>query len=430
MIVGLDADHRSVCKFGSATDDDYIQVSRNIVDLVTEATDAFSEREQTTGSDLLQAKTPSLPPTALHDACSEGDLDKISSLLEAKADINAMDSRDFTLLMIACERDDMRVVDFLLSKGADTKRDSSLFNSPISLAIDNGNTEMVTLLFDNGVPIDQRTKMRLSLAEVQITPLGQAAMKGHASLVELILKRNPGPNVNAKLGVLGWTPLHHAVYGRHEAVIRLLLQYKAKIDITYNKGNTPLVPTGYVSNKNSKDGQDWYAKLKTVIEDCTSEGRYSEAAELLAQPQSTINKAVNTAWQQHMLAVAGFIPNPEPLRTPNPQHLPSQSTSVSSTTSLRQPGPGSSRSPPNSQPAYELPTDAGPRAANLQSAVGGRPGYYPQIPGETTRQRSPYAVELPTNGPGTNNPVHPATAANMPTRRRGVNKTEKNCIVS
>jgi ankyrin repeat protein len=427
MIVGLNADHRSVCKFGSATDDDYIQVSRNIVDLVTEATDAFSERErQVNGSDLLQPQATSVPPTALHDACSEGDMDKISSLLEVKADINAMDSRDFTPLMIACERDDLRLVDFLVSKGADTKRDSSLFNSPISLAIDNGNAEMVTLLFDNGVPIEQRTKMRLSLAEVQITPLGQAAMKGHASLVELILKRNPGPNVNAKLGVLGWTSLHHAVYGRHEAVIRLLLQYKAKINITDNKGNTPLVPTGYVSKKNSKDGQDWYAKLKTLIEDWTSEGRYSEAAELLAQTRSTISKAVNTAWQQHMLAVAGFVPDVESLRTPNSQLLPSQSTSISSTTSPRQPGPGSARPSANSQPAYELPANAGPKAAYSQ----GQPGCYPQTPGETTRQRSPHAVELPTNRPGTTIAVPPATTANIPSRRRGVNKTEKKYIVS
>jgi ankyrin repeat protein len=402
----LDADHRSICKFGSATDDDYIQVSRGIVRLVNEATDDFSKRQrQATGSDLLQPQGTSVPPTALHDACSEGDLGKISSLLEASADINARDSREFTPLMIACERDDLGVVGFLLSKGADPKRDSSLFKSPISLAIDNGNTEMVTLLFDNGVPIDQRTRMRMSLVEVQITPLGQAAGKGHASLVELILQRNPGPDVNAKLGVLGWTSLHHAVNGGHEAVVRLLLQYNARIDITDVKGHTPLDPMGTRARMRKK-GQD-LTRVSNLIENWRSEGMYSESAALLVQRPNTFWKAADEAMIQHTLADAGFVPIVRAGVNPNPQSTRSQPTSVSSNTSNWQPGPGPSRSPPSSQPAFGLPSlPPRPNAA------------YPQTPGE----RPPYAVERPINRPGATDPVPPAATTNIPTRRREVNE--------
>jgi uncharacterized protein len=92
-----------------------------------------------------------VPLTALHNTCCKGDLDKISSLLEASADINALDSRGFTLLMIAYEKDNLELVEFLLSKGADTKQDYSLERSPVGLAIANGSTEIVTLLFNNRV---------------------------------------------------------------------------------------------------------------------------------------------------------------------------------------------------------------------------------------------------------------------------------------
>ena len=44
--IAVEANHSTICKFSSATDDNYEQVADNLVDLVERAVEAVEERER------------------------------------------------------------------------------------------------------------------------------------------------------------------------------------------------------------------------------------------------------------------------------------------------------------------------------------------------------------------------------------------------
>jgi hypothetical protein len=337
-----------------------------------------------------------VPLTALHDACCEADLDKISSLLESSADINGLDSRGFTPLMTACEKDDRKVVEFLLSKGADIKGDYSVEKSPVSLAIENGSTDMVTLLFDKGVPANGRTKSKTIWGELYTTPLGQAALKGHEALVELILKR--GVDINTRQDSRGWTSLHHAIFHRHKAVIRLLLQYGAKMDITNSNGNIPLDPYGWIGHE-----QESLVILRKILDDWTSKGMYSESAELLAKHIVELKKVLKIASQK------GANANSEPRGARVGPTTPQSAHQQPATQRQSNTQPQTSSQPPAAGTLRYLT----PQPARQQPAAG------------ILSYPNPQAVyQLPANGGlRTTNPQPTAMTANMPNRQRELNET-------
>ena len=315
---------------------------------------AFSERQRQATSNTLataMASDPGIPVTALHDACYAADLDKISALLESSADINGLDSRGFTPLMVACEKDDRKVVEFLLSKGADNKGIASSEKSPVSIAIEHGNTDMITLLFDNGLRVDERTTQPVVvhrvMAIVHLTPLGQAAIKGDEAVVELILKRKA--DVNARQGKLGWTPLHHAIYRRHKAVIRLLLEHGANMDLKDTIGNIPLNSHGQVAPAD-------LIFLRKVLEYWTSRRMYSDSAELLAKNEAEFKKELKRIFQQ-----VNSKPRDGQVGHMGSQYIHQQPAMISVNQA-------------NIQAANQSPANYGPTATQLQPA-GGSFGY-------------------------------------------------------
>ncbi len=67
------------------------------------------------------------------------------------------------------------------------------------------------------------------------SPLMLAALRGHKSLVELLIARD------ADVNKTGWTPLHYAASGGHAAITQLLLDHSAYIDAESPNGTTPLM---------------------------------------------------------------------------------------------------------------------------------------------------------------------------------------------
>jgi len=119
----------------------------------------------------------------------------IQRLIQAGADVNALDSQDATALLWAIRRDRMDAVEMLLAAHAEANR--------------------VTRSGD--------------------TALGTAAKFGRGAMVRLLLDHGANPNV-----VTPDPPLHWAVRYRHKAAIEQLLDRGADVEATDSNGQTVL----------------------------------------------------------------------------------------------------------------------------------------------------------------------------------------------
>lgn len=67
------------------------------------------------------------------------------------------------------------------------------------------------------------------------SPLMLAALRGYADVCQELIERD------ADVNKPGWTPLHYAATGGHDAIIQLLLDNHAYIDAASPNGSTPLM---------------------------------------------------------------------------------------------------------------------------------------------------------------------------------------------
>ena len=122
---------------------------------------------------------------------AEGDINKIMELILQK-NINAYyDSQ--TLLIFAVESDNIKVVEFLIEKGANiNKKGIGCFvydirknargscHSPLYQAVLNGNKEIAELLIKNGANVNVKN-------ESQESPLSIAKKKGNKEIIALLI---------------------------------------------------------------------------------------------------------------------------------------------------------------------------------------------------------------------------------------------------
>ncbi len=152
-------------------------------------------------------------PTLLHVAASGGHKAVVELLLAHKLQTNAKDSRDWTPLHEAAQRDREVIAELQL----DAKDKHGW--TPLHLAAFEGNKEVVALLLAkkaNSMATDKEGR----------TPLHWAAQRDHKEAAELLLAH--GAEVNATFKT-GYTPLHSAAHGGSKEVSELLLANKAEI---------------------------------------------------------------------------------------------------------------------------------------------------------------------------------------------------------
>jgi ankyrin repeat protein len=92
-----------------------------------------------------------------------------------------------------------------------------------------GNKDEVLRLLDQNADINSK--------HLGHAPLHWAAGKGHLAVVRLLIDRHANVNV---LSDMHWTPLHHACYYSHEEVARELLNRGADVDPATTFKQTPL----------------------------------------------------------------------------------------------------------------------------------------------------------------------------------------------
>jgi len=157
--------------------------------------------------------------TALHMASSNGDVDMVQLLCEAKANIDWPSCRTGARpLWMAAAHGHSAVVQLLCEARCNVDLANKDGKTPLLIASRNDHQEVVVLL------CAAKADKELAARATGITPLHVAASKGHEAIVSLLCRARAAIDAGDVDGV---TPLHRASRNNHGEVIRLLGNFGA-----------------------------------------------------------------------------------------------------------------------------------------------------------------------------------------------------------
>ena len=170
----------------------------------------------------------------LADHLSESNRDKyytiIDALLNAGADPNVTDNEGHTPLLYAVMYQWPDIIKLLLDHKADPNIHPEEY-SLLRLAVQEGDCRIVSYLLDAGANCDV-------LDSDKHTPLMVACCNGHTSVVLKLLQYNANPNIQVENG---WTALMLATDYKHLEIVRTLINAGANVDAVMQDGWTALM---------------------------------------------------------------------------------------------------------------------------------------------------------------------------------------------
>lgn len=183
---------------------------------------------------LLHYSTKEVLESVLLHASQEGDFPLVKRLVESGADLECrMFDTGATPLDRACYGGDvLNVIHYLIAQGALVNQTRPCGTTPLYVASERGNAEIVKILLNNGAePNKSRTDDGSS-------PLFIACESGFHPVAKLLLEN--GANINMTC-YDGMDPLFIAVQEEHKECVKLLLKYGADINSLGSLGFTPLI---------------------------------------------------------------------------------------------------------------------------------------------------------------------------------------------
>jgi ankyrin repeat protein len=180
----------------NAVNDDE-QTAFDFADLPGNSTDVEAQQLLIENGAITNSSRASKLNDSLRDAVRNGDADKVSAALAAKADPNLFGkySKNESVLITAVRSGNLEIVNLLLKHGANPNRgtftgSSAEFLGATALfyAAGSGNAEIAKVLIDAGANVNVRTKGGF-------TPLMEAARSGSYEVAKLLIDRGANPNV-------------------------------------------------------------------------------------------------------------------------------------------------------------------------------------------------------------------------------------------
>lgn len=155
--------------------------------------------------------------TPLHEAAYQGHDSIVALLLDNGANIGRMHRDGFAALHFAASNDRKGAAGILLDRGSPIDLSAAEGMTPLWLAAKKGKTEMVRLLLDHGA------NPHRTFGPDGFNALHVAAATGNRDMARLLLEHGADPWARARWFV---TPLKLARQYGHEAVVRLLLEWR------------------------------------------------------------------------------------------------------------------------------------------------------------------------------------------------------------
>lgn len=204
----------------------------------------------------------------IHYAVKSGDVSKLKQLIAANPTIiNAQDKDGNTPLHLAAEAANTELVDYLIMKGAKIDILNTDNQTPLHLAIIGGGLTITLSSPFSGTVTGAVSKSKQEPEEVALllltkgadanaedkygaTPLRWACSRGYVRVANELLKRG----ANADHGDLGGvTPLQKAAMNGSKAIISLLVGAGANASLADKQGITPLIQAIACSNSEAAD---------------------------------------------------------------------------------------------------------------------------------------------------------------------------------
>lgn len=170
--------------------------------------------------------------TALELALAEGHEAVALQLIEAGADVNRRIDAETTPLLLATLQGMHSAVERLIEKGAVIDSPDE-WSSPLNVASERGDLDIVTLLLEKGADPDRIAAYSGGSA------LMWASINGHRAIARALI--DASADVNAASSDHKSTPLHLASEKAHADIVKLLIERSADVDKTNVEGATPLV---------------------------------------------------------------------------------------------------------------------------------------------------------------------------------------------
>lgn len=128
----------------------------------------------------------------LHNAVLNKNIKEVEKLLK-RISIESQTNTGITPLIIAIKNKDVKMIKFLIEKGADIDMQDNNGVSPLHYAIGNKMTKIANFLIVNEADIDIQNNFG-------ITPLHQASFSGQFNVIELLLISEANPNIKNNNG--------------------------------------------------------------------------------------------------------------------------------------------------------------------------------------------------------------------------------------
>ena len=171
----------------------------------------------------------------LIEAAGKGDLAAVERLLARGAGVDARDGNGRTALLAATHGNHVAVARALIAAGADVNAKDGIEDSPYLYAGAEGRTEILRLTLAAGADLKSTNRYGG-------TALIPACERGHVEVVKRLLAAGVDPN---HVNRLGWTGLLEAIIlsdggPRHQAIVALLIEGGADVNLPDKEGRTPL----------------------------------------------------------------------------------------------------------------------------------------------------------------------------------------------
>lgn len=170
----------------------------------------------------------------------------VQLLLDAGADANAANQLGLTPLVQASRNGNAAIISTLLAKGAKMESATSRTEPPLLAAARSGHVDAVKVLLKAGANPNATDSLD------QQTALMWAVAAGHYDVAKLLLEAGTDPNKQTRISELtkrknadfptgGFAALHWAARNGDEAMIKLLVDHKADLNVRNGDGSTPMM---------------------------------------------------------------------------------------------------------------------------------------------------------------------------------------------
>jgi ankyrin repeat protein len=179
--------------------------------------------------------------TALHSCAHFGHIGTAQLLIQAGADVLAVDQYGCTALHVLTSgrNGSYAMMELLIDVGADISAIAPQYGSVLHSAATNGTSAMVQLLLDHGAACD-------TIDRWGETPLHGAAFSGTGATVRLLLRAGAEIEANNEFG---WTALHTAAIAGNAETVKALLYAGANFEAGDLYHNTPLLYLAHNSQR-------------------------------------------------------------------------------------------------------------------------------------------------------------------------------------